>query len=325
MISKIKGISAKSQFYLLLIITTGIISSCTTRDPDVIVIAMPEGPAAVSFIKMIEDQPLINGKTVNFIIKQEPSLLQSMMIQNQADFVVLPTNMAANLYNKKVDYRVIAIPVWGTLYLLTNTESAELNDLINDEIHVFGRGTTADILLQEFLKSHNLRSAGINYSFTSNQELALALVNGKIRHAVVSEPLASQLLPANNNLRILSAITVEDKNNPDQNDIFVQTSLVVNMKFADKNPETIRQMAIAYNESCVFATQYPDSAASLLFRHGFFAENKLDAAAILRCNIQYRKASEVANHINQYLRIFYDFDPDVLGGKIPDNEFVYHY
>lgn len=325
MIFRTGGISAKCQFYLLLIITTTILISCSGRNPDVIIIAMPEGPATVSFIKMIDDQPLINGKSVNFVIRQEPALLQSMMVQNQADFVVLPTNMAANLYNKKVDFRVIAIPVWGTLYLLTNTESDELTDLSNDEIHVFGRGTTADILLQEFLSSNNMKNARINYSFSSNQELALALINGKIRHAVVSEPLASQLLPGNSNLRILTAITVGDKNNPDQNDIFAQTSLVVNKKFADKNPETIRQLAITYNESCMFTTQFPDSAAALLYKHGFFTENKLDAAAVLRCNIKYRKASEVANHISQYLEIFRDFDPEVLGGKIPDNEFVYHY
>jgi NitT/TauT family transport system substrate-binding protein len=179
--------------------------------------------------------------------------------------------------------------------------------------------------LQEFLKSHELNSTRINYSFTSNQELALALVNGKIRHAVLSEPLASQLLPGSSNLRILTAITVEDKNNKDQNDIFVQTSLVVNKKFADKNPETIRQLAIAYNESCMFTTQFPDSAASLLYKYGFFAENKLDASAVLRCNIQYRKASEVVNQINQYLQIFHNFDPEVLGGKLPDTGFVYHY
>ena len=319
------SISAKCPFYLLLIISVVVLNACSKRNPDVIVIAMPEGPATVSFIKMIEDRPLINGKPVNFIIKQEPSMLQAMMVQNQADFVVLPTNMAANLYNKKVDFRVMAIPVWGTLYLLTNTESDELSNLSNDEIHVFGRGTTADILLQDFLRSHNMKNARINYSFNSNHELALALINGKIRHAVVSEPLASQLLPANGNLRILTAITVKDKNNPDQNNIFVQTSLVVNKKFADKNPETIRQLAVAYNESCMFTTQFPDSAAALLYKHGFFAENKFDAAAILRCNILYRKASEVANQIGQYLEIFYDFDPEVLGGKIPDYEFVLHY
>jgi len=318
-------IPAKLQFYLLLMILAGLFSACTTRNPDIIVIALPEGPATVSFIKMIEDKPLINGKTVNFTIKQEPSLLQSMMVQNQADFVVLPTIMAANLYNKNIDYRVIAIPVWGTLYLLTNTESAELTDLNNDVIHVFGRGTTADILLQEFLKSRNLTNTSINYSFTSNQELALALLNGKIRHAVVSEPLTSQLLPGNNNLRILTAITVEDNINPDQNDIFVQSSLVVNKRFADKNPEIIRQMAVAYDESCKFATHFPDSAAVLLFKHGFFTETKLDAAAVLRCNIQYRKATDVLNQIYSYLNIFYNFDPEVLGGKLPDHEFVYHY
>jgi len=75
------------------------------------------------------------------------------MMQHKLDFAILPTVMAANLYNKGVDFKIIAVPIWGTLYVLANHPGIKsFSDLNNQTISVFGQGATPDILLQRFVE-----------------------------------------------------------------------------------------------------------------------------------------------------------------------------
>jgi NitT/TauT family transport system substrate-binding protein len=111
------------------------------------------------------------------------------MLRGEIDFAILPTVMAVNLYNKGLNYKMIACPVWGTLYLLTNdTTINALDKLENNETAVFGQGVTPDILFRNLLEQKNIKNVRINYSFTANADVAQALLQRKVKTAVLSEP-----------------------------------------------------------------------------------------------------------------------------------------
>ena len=95
-------------------------NSCNNKEASTIRIGALEGPSAISFIKLIDKPITIDGKRVEVIIKSDPQQIQALMMRNELDFAVLPTVMAANLYNKGIKYRVLACPIWGTLYILTS-------------------------------------------------------------------------------------------------------------------------------------------------------------------------------------------------------------
>ena len=94
--------------------------SCKEQKSDTIRIGVLNGPTAISFIQLIDKPLMIDGKRTEIIFKSDPQQIQALMMRNELDFAVLPTVMAANLYNKGVDFKIVAIPVWGTLYLLSN-------------------------------------------------------------------------------------------------------------------------------------------------------------------------------------------------------------
>lgn len=61
-----------------------------------------------------------------------------MMKQNKLDFAILPTVMAANLYNKGVHFKIVSIPIWGILYILSNKkDGATYKQLEGKTIAVF--------------------------------------------------------------------------------------------------------------------------------------------------------------------------------------------
>lgn len=299
-----------------------LLSSCSGRNKQII-IALTEGPAAVSFIHMMDKHQTLGEKEIVYVLKQDPQQIQALMIQQEIDFAVLPTVMAVNLYNKGVAYQLLGIPVWGTLYLLANGNCNELVCLNNSVIHVFGQGSTADILTRSFLKSKGLVNTTINYQFNSNYELAVALLQGNIQYAVISEPLSSQILVLNTQINLMAPVECVAVINQVEENIFAQTAFLAHKRFGERYPELTKQIESLYMESCRLSMSNPDSTAKLLHQHELFTEQIMDISAILRCRINYRKAYEVSEILPLYLSKYLNFDPASIGGKLPDSRFFY--
>jgi NitT/TauT family transport system substrate-binding protein len=45
--------------------------------------------------------------------------------------------------------------------------------------------------------------------------------------------------------------------------------------------------------------------------------------AIPRCNMRFSYAYKINDLVSNYLEIFYRMNPDIVGGKIPDEDFYY--
>lgn len=309
---------------LLVWILVLLLGSCHKNDRNTIRIGVLEGPSAISIVKMINKPVLIEGKKVEIIIKSDPQQIQALMIRNELDFAVLPTVMAANLYNKGLKYKVIGCPIWGTLYIVTNQPNIEtLEELSGHTISVFGQGATPDILLQRELKQKGILNVKYDYSYTGNKELAQALLQNNAKIAVVSEPMVSMLLAKDKNIRIVGPLTCEEFIQNSDMDIFVQSSFVVNPRFVENNYHLIPKIRELYANSCNFVTEQPNQAARMLVDNGLISDYDIAKRAIPLCNIRYVGAFALEREINRYLNIFYEFDPKCIGGKIPPRDFIY--
>ena len=299
--------------------------SCTEKPSNVVRIGVLDGPSAISFIQLIDKQSLVNGKKVEIIFKSEPQQIQALMMQNKLDFAILPTVMAANLYNKGLHFKIVSIPIWGTLYIMTNqNDSATYSHLNNKTIGVFGQGATPDILLQGFIKYHNLQNLKINYNYSTNHDIAQALQQKKINYAVVSEPLVSTLLSRDKDMSIVSPLNCEDFISNTNVDVFAQTSFLVNEKFVKYNERRVVRLVIdLYTKSCDFVNEKPEQAAQLLVKHRIVSNIEVARLSLPLCNIRYSGAFAVEDEIMRYLNIFYEYNPKSIGGKIPNRNIIY--
>lgn len=299
-------------------------SSCTEKPSNTIRIGVLEGPSAISFIQMIDKSPVINGKQVEFIIKSDPQQIQALMMQHELDFAVLPTVMAANLYNKGVDFKLVACPIWGTLYLLSNDANIQsFDDLNNQSVSVFGQGATPDILLQKNLSDKNIENVKIDYSYTGNSEISEALLHKKIKNCIVSEPMVSLLLSKDSSIHIVTKLNCEAFIGNTDKDIFAQTSFVVSNRYIKEYNQTISLITSAYSNSCKFINEHPNEAAKLLVKHGYIHNFRAAQLSLPLCNIHYEGAFTIERELTRYLNIFYEFDPKSIGEKIPNRDFIY--
>jgi NitT/TauT family transport system substrate-binding protein len=311
------------SYYLVVSVCILLFSACTNNSSNTIKIGVLNGPSAVSFIQLIDQPTEIDGKKIEIIIKDEPQQIQALMMQGKLDFAILPTVMAANLYNKGLKYCIVACPVWGTLYIMSNGTDRDISDLKGEAISVFGQCATSDILLRRILQQKKIANVRIDYTHTTNNEIAQALLSKKIKLAVVSEPMVSKLLAQDSSIHIVSKLECEEYLNYMDRNIFVQTSFLVRKNFANKNPEIVDQVCEAYSNSCNFTNEQPEKAAKLLVDHNFLPNTEIAKSSIPLCNINYISAFALQLEINRYLNVFYKFNPKSIGGKIPDNDFIY--
>jgi len=312
------------QFHVFILLMIFGLFSCDQKSPETIKIGILKGPSEISFMQMIDNEPEYKGKKVEFIIKNEPQQIQALMIQKKIDFAVLPTVMAANLYNKGVNYKMLACPIWGTMYILSkNPAIKSINNLENRSISVFGQGITPDILLQNLLKNNKIKNVRIDYTFTSNTDLAQALLQNRVENAILSEPLVSVLLNKKQKLKNISQLTCENYVNKIETDIFAQTALIVNGSFSDKYPDIVDFVCTEYMNSCNFINEQPLEAANLALKLNILPDLKTAMISLPLCNIRYVGAFTIEHELEHYLNIFLNYDPKSIGGKIPSKNFIY--
>lgn len=297
--------------------------SCTPKSNDTIRIGILDGPSAVSFIQMIEQYTFIDGKKSEIIIKSEPLQIQALMMRDELDFAILPTVMAANLYNKGLKFRMVACPIWGTLYLMTNDRKININNLSGQKIAVFGQATTSDILVRRLLIKDSIKNVKLDYTYSTNNEIAQALLYKKIKIAVVSEPMVSNLLTQDADIKIVSKLDCEEYFNNLNKDVFVQTAFLVSDRFTKNSPDLVVHVCEAYSNSCNFTNEQPEIAAQLMVKHKLSKTIEAAKLSLPFCNIRYVGAFALEQEVMRYLNIFYKFNPQSVGGKLPDKDFIY--
>lgn len=332
-----KRVISNKFFFILSFLLILVISGCSPEvnvkkekaDLTEVKIATISGPSAMSMVKVIEEKPDLGEQVkAEYLIKDNPDLIKAMMLQKEVDIATIPTNLAAILYNKQGDYQAAAITVWGTLYLVGQDDSVKKwADLENKKVHVMGKGLTPEIAFRYLLKEKGIdpdKDLQLDYSFPMPKDLANATAAGKAKLALLSEPTASMVLDKNQNLKVIMDI------NQEWDDTFketpmAQTCVVVRKDFAANHPDVVKAFLEKYKESTEWVNDNACawSAGGLIVKHKILSDPKMAAVSIPRSNIKYKKADEIREGINKYLELLYNFDPKIVGGKLPDEGFYY--
>ncbi len=288
-------------------------------------IATLNGPSSMGMIRLIDSLRSSSETEFSIDILNEPMQVRKMMLEDEAEFAVLPTTMAALLYNKGMDYIMVAVPVWGSLYLLGNdTTINNWESLRGRNINIMGRGMTPDILFRYLLKKYNVdpdKDVVLDYSFPTHIEMANALAAGQVKTGVVSEPQASLVLNRNKNVHLIFDLNKEWEKQ--EGFPMTQTALLVKRSVIEENPKLVKKIMKACENSTLWVNQNPEAAAQLIVKYGILPDFQTAVNSIPRSNLSFSRASGIKEMIEKYLQLFYEIDPDIIGGKIPDEKFYY--
>jgi NitT/TauT family transport system substrate-binding protein len=284
-----------------------------------------KGPSSMGMIWLIDSLNKTPDANIQIDILNEPIQVRKMVLDGTADFAILPTTMAAILYNKGLKYKLMAIPVWGTLYLFGNdTMISSWEDLKNKRIHVMAKGMTPDVLFRFLLQKNGInpeKDITLDYSFPTHVDLANAVAAGQADLGVISEPLVSLVMHKNKDVHTIFDLNLEWQKL--MGIPVAQTSFIGKEDIIRENPQLVEQLILAYGKSTRWVNENPDSAATLIVKYGILPDKKVALQSIPRSNLNFVRANKIQSQIEEYLKVFYDMNPEIIGGKIPDENFIY--
>lgn len=318
-----------SKFYLSIIFIL-LIAGCRNPVKDagnenIFTIATLKGPSSMGMIRMIDSISKADNPNVRIDILNEPIQVRKRMLDGTADFSILPTTMASILFNKGLDYRLIAIPVWGTLYLFgKDTSITSWEHLRGKKVNVMARGMTPDVLFRFLLQKNGINpetDLTLDYSFPTHIDLANAVAAGQADFGVISEPLVSLVM--NKNKDIQPIFDLNSEWTKQMGIPIAQTAFLAKNNIIQEKPQLVEQLILAYEKSSRWVNQNPDSAATLIVKYNILPNYEVAVNAIPRSNLDFVRSRKIQSQIEEYLRVFYNMNVDIVGGKMPDENFIY--
>ncbi|HOK25105.1 MAG TPA: ABC transporter substrate-binding protein [Bacteroidales bacterium] len=321
-----KYLSLILLFSLVLFLLCECRSNVTRKDSSgVYTIATLKGPSSMGMIKLIDSLNSGGPYNVKATILDEPMQVRKMMIDKTADFAILPTTMAAIIYNKGFGYKLVAVPVWGTLYLVGSDSTVKRwDDLRGRRVHVMARGMTPDELFRYLLRKNGIdpeKEITLDYSFPTHVDLANAVGAGRTELAVLSEPLASMVMKRNGSVRRIFSLNEEWAKF--EGIPIAETAFMAKEEMLKNNRDITEKLLSSYEASTNWVNLYPDSAATLIVKYGILPDYESAFNAIPLSNLKFARAKDVKKEVNEYLSVFYRMNPDIVGGKVPDENFIY--
>lgn len=277
-------------------------------------IVAPQGPPTVPLIKMTKENPEFKLKLYTDVTSQ---VIPEFIKSNNKIFV-MPSNIAAKLYNKTNDVRIISIISSGLLYLLSSNDLQSIKELKNKKIYIPAPGSSPDIIANKIFNYYNI-NPDIEYS--SSFQIAKLIISKRIKYCVLPEPLATKVQIKNKDIKRLvnfkkqwSKITKQD--------IMPQVVLVTKKNFILKNEGKINKLINEYKKSVQWVNKNPKKAAAISHKKLKIGK-KIIIKSIPKMNLISINGIDAYNYLEVYFNELKKFNKKIIGGKIPDEKIIY--
>lgn len=321
---------------LTLMLAVSLFAGCNGKNPDSDTNATPEnvnvmvlnGTTGFGMAKLISDNK--NGTAAlpyTVQVETDASNITASLVSGACDIAALPTNAAANLFNKtNGGVKVIAVNTLGVLYVMNNTETqtiATFEDLRGKTVYCPAQNPT--FLFTAVCKANGLevgKDVFIDNTYAQPADLRTALVSGMVDIAVLPEPMVTIAKSANASLTASLDLTAEwEKHHPENS--LIQGCVVVRTAFLEQYPDAVDAFLTEYKASIEFVNQNHEQAAAMIVDAGIFAQAPVAQKAIPNSNICYIDGAEMRTGLQYFYNVLLDVAPASIGGKLPAPDFYY--
>jgi NitT/TauT family transport system substrate-binding protein len=241
--------------------------------------------------------------------------------------VIVPTNVAANLYNRGLDVRLLNVLTRGLLYIVADREFSGVADLAGKKISVPFRNDMPDFILRRILEKGGLKPGKdlqLDYAGTPPEAMQLLLA-GRVDAALLAEPAVTAAI-----LRAKVSLTTFVRALDCQKEwaktvggtgFIPQAGLAVTGAFIDKVGRAgLTSLQRAMQDAVNYVVEHPMRAAvSNALELGVMSP--VVAAAIPYSNLVALPASSVRSELESFFTIISKDDARIIGGKLPDDRF----
>lgn len=282
------------------------------------------GPTGMGMAKLINDTKSGGSKEGKYeiTIYSSPDEIRAALISGSLDVAALPVNLAA-VINKKTEgkYKVAAVNTLGVLYVLEAGDTIHsVADLAGKKLYATGQASTPEYILNYILAKNGLENVEIEYK-TEHSELATLLISGQVTVGMLPEPMVTNALSKNENLRIALDLTEEWEKVSEGK--AVQGCISVSTDVIGAHKAVLDQFLADYKASVDFVNGNIDDAAQMIADAGIVAAAPVAKKALPNCNIVYIDGSEMVSILTEFYGVLFSANPASVGGTMPGSDLYY--
>lgn len=319
-------------FGMLLSITSA--SAIASEKLDKLVLSGPFASVSNPLIRMVESGALDDvAKEVSFVVWRSPDQMRAMTLNGDVDFMATPTNVAANLYNRGADIRLLNVSVWGILWMISRDENLKtLADFKGKSLVLPFRGDMPDIVFQQLVKAANLdikKDFDINY-VASPLDAMQMLITRRADHVLLAEPAASMALRKTKSFPI-SIVAPELHRSVDLQSewgrLFQRESRMPQAGMSVVNKDLPKAVVNRFIEEYAKATQWcldnPDEAGKIVAERIDMLTPEAVSDSIKTSRLEAVTATDARQELEYFFDLLKASTPALIGGKLPDAGFYY--
>jgi NitT/TauT family transport system substrate-binding protein len=300
---------------------------------DTLVLSGPMASVSHPLLRMIETGALNDvAKNVKFVMWKSPDELRALTLRGNADFIAVPTNVGANLYNKGVDIKLLNVSVWGILGMITRDKTKKtLADFKGCEIAMPFRADMPDIVFEEIVKKQGLdpkKDFKLRYVGSPIDAMQM-LVMRRVDHALLVEPAISMALRKTNSfpLKLIAPDLYRSADlQKEWGEVFKVEGKIPQAGMAvigKKDEHLVKRFNEEYAKALKWYKTHPKEAGVLVNKYIPMLLPEAVADSINYVQLENIKAKKAQKDLEFFFEILKSNNPKAIGGKLPDNKFYY--
>ena len=296
----------------------------TSAEPVTIRVGIPTAPPALPVIHMIEDNMLGDNVTIELDIWSAPEQLIAMVQGGEHDMFAFPLTVVAKLYNNGLGVRLMNVNTWGVTYFLTtDSDFQSWADLKGKTVYIPLQSSPPDALTQYFLDEAGLKvGEDVEIIYASTTEVASMLVSGQAQYATLIEPQVTAAMTQNGEVIRALSFESEWQRTTGTDTMIPNAGFGATQSFIETNPELTAQFQAAYEESVQWVLDHPAEAADLAESY-LGMKAPVVQKAIPTMGLCYKSAVDAKAELDTFYDLLNNFDPTMIGGKLPDDGMYY--
>lgn len=298
-----------------------------------LIISGPFASVAHPLAYIVEKNSLSDiAKKVEFRMWKNPDELRALTVKGEADFIAVPTNVGANLYNKGIKIKLLNVSVWGILGMVSRDNNLKsLRDFKGKEVLVPFRADMPDIILRTLLKKEGIdpkKDITLKYVATPIDAMQMLILR-KVDHALLAEPAISMALRKTKSFPISIVAPTLFRSVDLQSEwgkVFKTKDEIPQAGMAEigvHDPYITNRFIQEYDKALKWYKNNPKEAGELTQK--YFPMLKAVAVSDSIGNIRLKSvdAQTAKTQLNSFFELLKTDNPKLIGGKLPDDGFYY--
>ena len=254
--------------------------------------------------------------------------MKTLLMQKQTDLAATPSYAAANLFNKGVPLRLVAMQVWGMLYVVgpEGSSTQGLEAMRGKTVAVPMPNNMPDLVFRYLLgqKGWDTSKDLTIQSYSDGQEALSNLLAGNAEFAVLPEhPASVSLIKAKQQGKSLERtvdlqqVWAEVTGGEAR---FPMAGLVMPQEITDSNPQAVGAV-LNEVEACIETTNAASEETVNAISRKTEVPAPIVTEVIPRLQLNLVPAAQAKDQLVDFYTRLSTINPDIVGGKMPADDF----